>query len=173
MKNVNSNFLISIYVGILFFMLFNLANAESNEEYIRQPRRHVNLSPFDSWRSAYYCMMNHSNTCNLKSNNYTININGTLNVQDSDIHDFCTGGCYDHTLLVFKCIQDVKRDFHFATKAHISFVKNITMNACNELKGFDLLNYKDPNSATSLYGRMYMPLLSTLMTMAFIVTFGV
>jgi len=39
--------------------------------------------------------------------------------------------------------------------------------------GFNLLNYTDPNSATSLYGRMYMPLLSTLMTMAFIATFGV
>lgn len=32
---------------------------------------------------------------------------------------------------------------------------------------------KDPNSATSLYGRLYVPLVSTLTTMAFIATFGV
>ncbi|XP_027188016.1 uncharacterized protein [Cicer arietinum] len=167
MKNVNNSFLVWISLGILIVMLFNPANAENT----KQPRRNVNLSPFESWRSAYFCLMNQSNACNHKTN-YIITLNGTLNVQDSEIKDFCTNGCYDHTLLVFKCIQDVKKDFHFATKAHISFVKNVTINACDVLKGFDT-KYKNPNSATSLYGRIYMPLISTLMTMTFIATFGV
>lgn len=61
-------------------------------------------------------------------------------MQDSEINEFCTGGCYDHTLLIFKCIQDVKRDFYFATKAPYAFVKNATMNACNELKGNTVKN---------------------------------
>ncbi|CAI8585180.1 unnamed protein product [Vicia faba] len=168
MKNANSTSLVCISLGLLFLMLFNITNAENWE----QPRRNVNLSPFESWRSAYFCLMNQSNACNHKTN-YIITLNGTLNVQDSEINEFCTSGCYDHTLLIFKCIQDVNRDFYFATKAPYSFVKNVTMNACNELKGFDTSKYKDPNSATSLYGRIYVPLISTLMTMAFIATFGV
>lgn len=44
---------------------------------------------------------------------------------------------------------------------------------CVDYAGFNLANYKDANSATSLYGRIYMPLVSTVMTMAFIATFGV
>ncbi|WJX58479.1 hypothetical protein P8452_43927 [Trifolium repens] len=161
----NSTFLVCISLGLLFF---NLANALNWDE----PRRNANLSPFVGWHSAYICMLNHSSTCNLKTN-YTITLNGFLNVQDSDINDFCKGGCYDHILLILKCIQDVKRDFYFANKAHISYVKNITMNGCNILQGFDTSKYKDPNGATSLFGGIYVPLISTLMTMALIATFGV
>nr|KYP72985.1 hypothetical protein KK1_005592 [Cajanus cajan] len=106
---------------------------------------------------------------------YSLTIAGALIVSDSDISDFCINGCYDHIRSVLDCIQDVKRDFFFATKQPVSYVMNVTKAACSsKTKGFNTnVTKANPNSATSLYGRLYMPLVSTLTTAAFIATYGV
>jgi len=50
----------------------------------------------------------------------------------------------------------------------------MTLNMNFAYAGFNTnVTAHDPNSATSLYGRVYMPLVSALTTMAFIATFGV
>jgi len=40
-----------------------------------------------------------SDSCTIKDG-YTLGMSGVLNVQDSDIKNFCTNGCFDHTLYV-------------------------------------------------------------------------
>ncbi|XP_057442122.1 uncharacterized protein LOC130733859 [Lotus japonicus] len=130
MKIVRTSFHICFSLGIFFLMLLNHANAE----YRNYPTMNDNLSPFEGWRSAYFCMLNHSSAC---TGQYTkLSLAGYLNVSNTEINNFCQKGCYDHTLLVLKCIQDVKRDFIFATKANVSVVKNMTVKACANLQGF-------------------------------------
>ncbi|KAG4382994.1 hypothetical protein GLYMA_14G205400v4 [Glycine max] len=111
----------------------------------------------------------------LGKHGYIMKLDGVLDVSASDISDFCNNGCKSHTLDVLSCIQDVKRDFYFGTKQNVSFVKDAIINACAASQRYALNTNvtKDPNSATSLYGRLYVPLVSTLTTMAFIATFGV
>ncbi|KAL9316453.1 hypothetical protein ACSQ67_017454 [Phaseolus vulgaris] len=169
MMNGKSSFLVCFSFGT-FFLLLTHVHAEN----ITEPRKNANRSPFESWRSAYFCMMNTSDSCTIKDG-YTLGINGVLNVHDSDIKTFCNDGCYDHTLAVLSCIQDVKSDFFFQTKQPVSYLQNVTDRACaSQLYGFNTnVTTKNPNSATSLYGRVYMPLVSALTTMAFIATFGV
>ncbi|TKY56611.1 hypothetical protein E2542_SST21056 [Spatholobus suberectus] len=105
-----------------------MGHVNADTENRTEPRRNVNLTPFESWRSAYFCLLNTSSNC--LSKGYTLALDGVLNVKDSEIKDFCNGGCYYHTLAVLSCIEDVKRDFYFGTKQPVSFVENATKNAC-------------------------------------------
>ncbi|KAF7833845.1 uncharacterized protein G2W53_016178 [Senna tora] len=162
MENRN-RFLLCFSVGILLLLL-NLANAENRTE----PRRNVNLSPFEKWRSAYFCMQNMTNSCTGKD---ILTLSGWLSVVDSEIRDYCDKGCHAQTLVVMQCIQDVHRHFKFETGAPLAFVKDTIVNACSNYKGFNTTYKADPNSASSLYATFYMPLLSTLITMALIATF--
>ncbi|KAG2391416.1 uncharacterized protein HKW66_Vig0128230 [Vigna angularis] len=147
---------------------------QSGAPDMTEPRKNANLSPFESWRSAYFCMQNTSYYCTIKDG-YTIGMEGVINVHDSDIKNFCNNGCYDHTLYVLTCIKDVKSDFFFQTKQPVSYVWNVTSRACaSQLNGFNTnVTAHNPNSGSRVYGRVHMSLVSALTTMAFIATFAV
>ncbi|KAI4306296.1 hypothetical protein L6164_029582 [Bauhinia variegata] len=166
-----STFLVCFSLGV-FLLLHGQINAEENKA---EPRKNVNLNPFQAWRSAYFCLTNNVSqavTCSHKKN-HTLTLEGWVNVLDSDIQDYCWSGCFQHTMDVLQCVRDVKKDFKFKNKAHIDQVWKTIHDACNNpwpKTGFNITG--DPNSATSLYGRLYMPLVSAVATFFIIATFS-
>ncbi|KAL1370276.1 hypothetical protein HN51_000564 [Arachis hypogaea] len=166
MEHGKSKFLLSFSLAICLMFLLSPTNAENKTE----PRRNANLSPFESWRSAYFCIMNnHSEAC---AQHNTLTFNGTVFVNQNEIVDYCIGGCAQHTLDVIRCVRDVKpHGFTFETGASLSFVQNAIQTACIQHTALNT-SYTKPNGATSLHGRLYKPIVSALTTLAFISTFN-
>jgi len=94
----------------------------------------VNLTPFNAWRSAYYCLENLSKDICPK---YALNQTGWLNVTHNDGEEFCKGGCADHTRAVLECLYDVKRDYWFANKAKVHHLNDTINIGCNTDQGFN------------------------------------
>lgn len=72
-----------------------------------------------------------SGTCS----SHRLTLEGLLTVQDTEIFNYCSGGCYQHNLDVMQCIKDVKRDFKFGNKAPLLYVKDAIVKACSDRKG--------------------------------------
>ncbi|MED6121485.1 hypothetical protein PIB30_030672 [Stylosanthes scabra] len=166
MEHGKSKFLLFFSLAICFMFLLSPSNAENRID----PRSNNNLNPFESWRSAYFCIMNnYSKDC---APHNTLNFSGTLYVSKGEIDNYCNGGCKDHTLALLKCAHEVKRKgFLFQNGASLLYVFNKIEYACTQHSALNTSHDK-PNGATSLYGRYYMPLVSALTTIAFISTFN-
>ncbi|KAJ7964325.1 Glycine-rich protein family [Quillaja saponaria] len=157
MENYMRLLFLCFSLGIV--ILLGLAKAENKTE----PRRNDNLSPFEAWRSAYFCLQNISHTCSTKDR---INSTGLLDVPKSEIKDYCWGGCSQHTQAVLDCIRDVKRDFWFTNNATVSVINETINTACATMSDLSTLNYK--SSATSIYKKLYTPFVSALPTLVLI-----
>ncbi|CAL5388324.1 unnamed protein product [Camellia sinensis] len=110
------------------FILFQCTTAE-NRTY---PEGNVNLSPFQAWRSAHWCMLNFrkNNTC---TSNNMLTEQGVLVVSPGEEAEFCkAGGCADQTRAVLSCIHHVKRGYFFMNPNGITLnhIYNIIKNAC-------------------------------------------
>ncbi|MED6217177.1 hypothetical protein PIB30_015295 [Stylosanthes scabra] len=166
MEHGKSKFLLFFSLATCFVFLLCPTYAENKIN----PRANVNLSPFESWRSAYFCIMNnYSKDC---APHNTLTFSGKLYVSQDEIGNYCDGGCKDHTLALLKCAHEVKRKgFLFENGASLLYVYNKIDAACNQHSALNT-SYTKPNSATSLYGRYYMPLVSALTTIALLSTFS-
>ncbi|KAM7521976.1 hypothetical protein LguiA_011878 [Lonicera macranthoides] len=101
------------------------------------PTDNVNLTPFARWRSAYFCLLNVSNT-SCPNQKYVLNEKGWLNVSQEDGDEFCKrGGCADHTRVVLECVYEVKPDYWFANKATIQHLNETINIGCNSPQGFN------------------------------------
>ena len=85
---------------------------------------------------GFLCMM----VCNQISPSCTnlgwgLTDKGVVTVSLDQIDVYCDQGCYAHTMAVRKCINDVKRDFWFATRAHVQYVSDTISKGCSARKG--------------------------------------
>uniref|UniRef100_A0A7N2KNG0 DUF7731 domain-containing protein n=1 Tax=Quercus lobata TaxID=97700 RepID=A0A7N2KNG0_QUELO len=89
---------------------------------------------------------------------------GVVTVSLDQIDVYCDQGCYAHTMAVRKCINDVKRDFWFATRAHVQYVSDTISKGCSARKAFTTANYK-ASSGIKVYQKAYVSVISSLVVL--------
>ncbi|XP_047340016.1 uncharacterized protein LOC124943567 [Impatiens glandulifera] len=96
------------------------------------PTSNVNLSPFEQWRSAHFCILYYKppNPCPAK---YNLTEAGVINVDPTDAAEYCQqNGCGDYTKsVVLNCIHHVKRNYIFANKATVKQINDTINQVCS------------------------------------------
>ncbi|XP_019168477.1 PREDICTED: uncharacterized protein LOC109164142 [Ipomoea nil] len=133
MENSRTQLLLRLFGFLL--LLCNAAKAEFREN----PTWNPNLTPFEQWRSAYFCLLNFkaNTTCIPK---YVLSMKGWLNVTKNEGPGFCSSKCVKETRNVLHCISHTKRDFWFANKATVNDINQTIIDGCGQ-KGFTGVSY--------------------------------
>ncbi|KAH0997681.1 hypothetical protein GBA52_021545 [Prunus armeniaca] len=129
------------------------------------PTHNVNLSPFEGWMSAFYCMNKTVPVpCSPKGQ---LTFSGIVDVAPSEKGDYCSDktGCSKHALGVLECIHLVKRDFWFHNNATVDVLNRTIIDGCankDNNSGISTVSY------TSSGMKMYIPYVASLSSLAFI-----
>ncbi|KAK4606888.1 hypothetical protein RGQ29_000929 [Quercus rubra] len=67
-------------------------------------------------------------------------------------------------MAVLKCITDVKRDFWFATRAHVQYVSDTISKGCSARKAFTTVDYK-ASRGIKVYQKAYVSVISSLVVL--------
>ncbi|KVH94126.1 uncharacterized protein LOC112518004 [Cynara cardunculus var. scolymus] len=149
-----------IFIGLFLWGFLQIPNSNAFSEI--NPIYNVNLAPFIQRLSAYYCLQNVSSDC---PGNFTLKIDGWLNISASETLAFCDGGCAQHTQAVLKCVWYVKDDFKFENKATIKNLNDTIISGCAQGFSGTSLHQGNGGSGTTT------SVITTLCAMAFLALF--
>ncbi|CAB4312335.1 unnamed protein product [Prunus armeniaca] len=147
------------------FLVFQNAHAFNKTA----PTHNVNLSPFEGWMSAFYCMNKTVPVpCSPKGQ---LTFSGIVDVAPSEKGDYCSDktGCSKHALGVLECIHLVKRDFWFHNNATVDVLNRTIIDGCankDNNSGISTVSYT--SSGMKVYQKMYIPYVASLSSLAFI-----
>uniref|UniRef100_A0A7N0UHD1 DUF7731 domain-containing protein n=1 Tax=Kalanchoe fedtschenkoi TaxID=63787 RepID=A0A7N0UHD1_KALFE len=113
----------TLLIAALFAGCATAAGATKAEKY---PTGNINLSPFDQWLNAYYCLQTAS--CETK---YQLTYWGWKNLTSADTQDYCRpGGCREQTVTALTCVSLVKPGFKFVDATTVRDVNNTINQGC-------------------------------------------
>ncbi|XP_004296010.1 PREDICTED: uncharacterized protein LOC101300040 [Fragaria vesca subsp. vesca] len=167
---MRTGYLVCLSLGICLLLQVHHAHAKENKT---DPTDNVNLSPFQAWRSAYYCLQKKAPGNCTALETVSLTEKGLLDVIPSEIGEYCSAasGCAQHVLDVLKCVHLCKRDFWFANNATVSVLNQTIHDGCSKNQSISTLSWKK-SSGMKVQQKMYIPFVASLSTLAFIAIFN-
>ncbi|KAK1270278.1 hypothetical protein QJS04_geneDACA005798 [Acorus gramineus] len=112
-----------VVVLLLIGLTINCADGEFDD-----PRKNVNLAPWQKWENANQCLLNITSDCSTK---YTLTYKGWMNLTAADTDPYCKSGCKDHTWVVLDCVNLMKHDYEFQDSSTTQTIRDTIKQGCS------------------------------------------